>query len=256
MRFLQTLTRRIKQSYSWLDLIRIAARLEAMRTIRRQTVEKLGSKEDVAYLTVREKEEIALEQRQFELSLFSAVGKALTAWAQIEDLVVALFSMLIGSSQTKAGVIFYSIINFGTWLSIVTELIAQDELYSPFQARWNKLIGRLRGLKEVRDRVAHHSAIVPDTIVDLVSLTSLKPSIYDTRSKSLNYSPLTTSQIEEFFHRMIDVAKDLESLIDDMKAVGDKKLQEAEEEFQRLYDIERAAGRTGFLKDHLPSAPI
>jgi hypothetical protein len=255
MSLIQTLKRRLKQKYNRFRILRAMASLEATRRMRRHEIEKGGHEQSLADLAAREVEELEDEQELFKLDLFSAVGKALTSWALLEEMVVNVFSMLNRSTQTKAGAILYSIINFNTWLSITTDLFAQDELYGSFRPRWNKLSSRMRTLKDTRDRIAHHSAVVPDTLVEIVALTSLKPSLYDTRPKSLKYSPLTTDQIAEFSYKIADVLRGLEDMIDEMKKVSDTHLRKMEIEFSDQYEAERAAGRSGHAKDDPPPNP-
>jgi hypothetical protein len=52
----------------------------------------------------------------------------------------------------------YSIINFNVWLSIIDELLLLDTRYSKTKSKWNGISSKLRGLKDTRDRLAHHTA--------------------------------------------------------------------------------------------------
>jgi hypothetical protein len=121
---------------------------------------------------------------------FTEVGKALSTWASLEEILVGIVYLLLTDSVQKAGVVMYSIINFGTWLGIITELFPHEELYTHLKPKWDKLTSRLRALKDIRDRLAHHSAFKADIPAAIFKLTSIAPSPYDVRAKSLKYRPL------------------------------------------------------------------
>ncbi|MBR1196899.1 hypothetical protein JQ634_02260 [Bradyrhizobium sp. AUGA SZCCT0240] len=154
-----------------------------------------------------------------EMSLFTEVGKALSAWASLEEIMVCIASKLMCNSIQKAGVVMYSIINFGTWLSIISELLTHEELYTHLKPRFDKLTNRLRALKEIRDRLAHHSAFKSDIPAAAFKVPSLAPSPYDVRAKSLKYQPLTLLEIQDFGRSVVDMAKDLAALVHEMEAI-------------------------------------
>ena len=67
-----------------------------------------------------------------ETILFMEVGKALLCWAALEEMLVGLVHLLLTTSIQKAGVVMYSIINFGAWLGIITEFVpARGTVHSP-----------------------------------------------------------------------------------------------------------------------------
>jgi hypothetical protein len=85
-----------------------------------------------------------------------ATGHAITGWALMEEKLVLIASMLLKTTPEKAGLVFFSIINFQSWITIITELWELDQEFTPLQRRWNKLSERLRSEKDNRDRLAHH----------------------------------------------------------------------------------------------------
>ncbi|MEH2522578.1 MULTISPECIES: hypothetical protein [unclassified Bradyrhizobium] len=123
--------------------------------------------------------------------------------------MVAVASLLLSNSIQKAGVVMYSIINFGTWLNIISELFPHEDLYAHLKPKWDKLNSRLRALKDIRDRLAYHSAFKSDIPAAIFKVTSIAPSPYDGRAKSIKYQPLTLLEIAEFGSAVLDMMRDL-----------------------------------------------
>jgi hypothetical protein len=89
--------------------------------------------------------------------LFTSVGGAISTWAKMEESLVVLVACLLRISGQEAGLMMYSILNFNSWLSIISDLFEMNEEFRPFQKRWNKLSERIRRIKDRRDQLAHHS---------------------------------------------------------------------------------------------------
>jgi hypothetical protein len=143
--------------------------------------------------------------------MWAAVGTAISTWALMEGGLVWLLTTLlrIDAYPDKAGVILYSINNFPTWLTIIDELMVLDTKLSDHRSQWNKLDSRLRALNDTRVRLAHHTAMGVDH-----SEVSLRPPIYDVRTKSNKYSPLDEDEIREFIKKVGDVSLQLMRLIE------------------------------------------
>jgi hypothetical protein len=149
--------------------------------------------------------------------LFQTVGRALTAWAKMEENIVIVAALLLGVRPARAGLIMYSILNFHSWLSLINDLFATDDVFSQkTKTRWNKLSERLRaGLKDKRDQLAHHSVrMAPASGED----SSVMSSVLDTRQKTRKQRPLDLSEIMIFTDSVLSLAEDLATLIEAMKA--------------------------------------
>jgi hypothetical protein len=164
-----------------------------------------------------------LEQKSKELfegaddrALYLVVGTALTSWATMEESMVIIFSMLVRTETEKAGLILYSIINFSVWINIIDELFSIDDLYSPLKPRWSKLVGRLRPLKDDRDRIAHHAVSQKEEGAPTFAETTLRPSGFDIRRKSLKHKPMADHDILAFATKVNTLAKDLLDLASTM----------------------------------------
>src|SRR5205085_4156909 len=82
-----------------------------------------------------------------------------------------------------------------------------------------KLTSRLRALKDVRDRLAHHSAFKSEIPAKFFKLTTIAPSPYDVRAKSMRYKPISPLEIGQFIITVTDVAKELAALVNEMEKI-------------------------------------
>jgi hypothetical protein len=152
-------------------------------------------------------------------ALFMNVGLALSQWAGMEDLLVGIASLLLRTHEgAKVGTIMYST-NFNPWLGIIEDLFSQEPRYITLKPKWNKLSGRLRGLKETRDRLAHHTIYYGDNAGTLAGDTSLRPSKFDIRQKVQKYQPLDFDEITKFIDSLGKVHDDLTALLNAMTAL-------------------------------------
>lgn len=131
--------------------------------------------------------------------MWQAVGAAISSWSLTEGALVWLFAALLQTTPQKAGVTLYSINNFPTWLSIIGEIIPLEPQLAGNKAIWNKLSSRLRELNDTRVRLAHHTAMGLDH-----DEVSLRPALYDLRTKSTKYAPLSEDEIQLFTSKLAE----------------------------------------------------
>lgn len=151
-----------------------------------------------------------------ERILWTTVGQALTAWAAMEETLVAMVTLLLRTETDKAGIIMYSIINFNVWLSVISELFALDPDLKSLQPKWNKISARIRKIKDTRDRIAHESSHK-----DSATFGVLKPSQFDFRAKTKLFKPLARHEILDFSDSVAKIAKDTLTLCQAMRAALD-----------------------------------
>jgi hypothetical protein len=109
----------------------------------------------------------------------------------MEGSLVHIASWLLDAQSPKVGLVFYSINNFHTWLSIIDELFAIDPVFAPLKSDWNEIANKLRGLNDIRVRLAHHALeagrdpaeLVENELDDLEMFPTLKPNRTDVRAK-------------------------------------------------------------------------
>jgi hypothetical protein len=205
-----------------LRLLPLRARL-ALLNLLRPIVAKLGSDTTQSELfaaewAIHDQGTGKQWQALHRWALYTSVGQALSQWAKMEDSLIAIASLLLRTSEaTKVGVVMYSIVNFSVWLSVIDELFLLEPLYSPLKkSRWNKIMERLKGLKETRDRLAHHTIYSGDQAATLAGDTSLKPGRFDTRQRSQKYRPLDYDQISKFMDSVSNIVVDLTALLNAM----------------------------------------
>lgn len=148
------------------------------------------------------------EKRQ---EFYTVVGQGISFWANMETELVRICALLLRSSNQKTGLVLYSIMNFNTWLSIISDLFAADKTYNPLAKKWNKLAESLREKNDIRVRLAHHTrfASAPDEI-------SLRPGRFDTRPKSQKAAPLTFEEIDAFGTFVVEFHPKLFGLAEEM----------------------------------------
>jgi hypothetical protein len=181
----------------------VERQIDLMKRIIRDTASKRGEANDpVADL---EAEKLLLEKRW----LFTAVGQALSSFAMVEESVVGIAAMLLRIKLSEAGLIFYSILNFNTWLSIVGELFKMEPGYKESIKEWNKISSKLRELKNIRDRLAHQTILSEQNKSGL----AIRPARFDTRIESKRRPPLDFDQINSFTDDLADMQMALAALI-------------------------------------------
>jgi hypothetical protein len=159
-------------------------------------------------------------------ALFASVGRALTAWSKMEEFLVIIVGYLLRVRTAQAGLIMYSILNFGTWLSIIHDLMEMHETFAPQIKRWNKISERVRKIKDRRDQLAHHSVrMQPDVITSSI----VRSSQFDTRQKTRLLRPLDKEEVIQFIDAVLGIADDLEKFIDGMHAMLPASQQKSSE---------------------------
>jgi len=62
---------------------------------------------------IKESGRARLEHRRL---FFAAIGQGITAWSGMEETLVRIAAKLLRTSEVKAGLVMYSIMNFHVWL--------------------------------------------------------------------------------------------------------------------------------------------
>ncbi|MDQ1405357.1 MAG: hypothetical protein QOG55_986 [Acidobacteriaceae bacterium] len=144
---------------------------------------------------------------------YASVGQGISAWVVLEMTLVFLFSRLLSITPRQAGLVLYSIMNFYTWLTLITDLFASEPKFAHLRGAWNKKFERLRALNDTRTRLAHH------TTFESEGLVSLKPSRLDIRPKSLAYEPLQDADIVKFTSDVSDLQTELMAIIEAVESL-------------------------------------
>jgi hypothetical protein len=205
---------------SRLELSRLRATLALLNLTRTASV-KLGSqaqKEKFAAEWETQDQEAGEKWKLLHRrALYASVGQALCHWAEMEELLVAIASLLLRTQEfSKVGTIMYSIVSFPVWLSIIDDLFLLEPRYITLKPRWDKLNSRLMGLKTTRDRLAHHTIHYGDNAVTLAGDTSLRPGRFDIRQKVQKYKPLDFDEIAKFSDSLCNVHEHVATLLNAM----------------------------------------
>ncbi|WP_146604513.1 hypothetical protein [Rhodoplanes roseus] len=151
-----------------------------------------------------------------ELFLASTICQGLKSWAQMEEALVFLTSVLLNTDRTKAGIVMYSIAGFPTKLNIIDDLFAISSGYNNASRKWNKIKKQIYSVLDDRNRLAHHSIHTSTPEGDSRSIITLSPPRSDARQKALKYSPLTYSEIVCFISKVASISQSLADLVEEM----------------------------------------
>ena len=139
-------------------------------------------------------------------AFYSVIGRCISVWAETEGLLIFIAALLIHTTPQKAGLIFYSIPNFYSWLSIIDDLFEHEQVFSGQKSEWGKIGERLKKLNDTRVRLAHQSTRNPDKILRSPGdIPSLRPHKFDIRAKSKK-PPLEIKEIATFAGDVIAIA--------------------------------------------------
>ena len=199
---------------------------------------------------IKEIEELQSRVTEYQ---FAGIGKGITAWSNMEGSLVIIAAMLLDTKFEKAGLIFYSIPNFHTWLSIIDELFALDPQHQALRPDWREIAEKLKKLNDTRVRLAHHAVYGGKGIMetaaagedmDLLS-PSLMPNPLDVRMKSKRHAPLRMEQLAKFLEELHWVGERMTSLLEQMGPIylGPKRrLMEKFRELQQQVSDLQAKG--------------
>jgi hypothetical protein len=127
---------------------------------------------------------------------------------------------LLKTSERKAGLVMYSIINLNVWIQIIDDLFVLDGTYPKSLKRWRTIAHSLRRENDIRVGLAHYSISQDDVDPgeELRAIQAfLRPGRFDIRTKSTKWKPLTMTEIVDFAGRVNDIHVQLISLLELMK---------------------------------------
>jgi hypothetical protein len=96
-----------------------------------------------------------------EHEFFAAVGKAITRWADLEELLFHITNSILGCTREQAAIVFYRESGMGRRLQLTTELIGtffppQSKHPDPGLVRWREIRDDISCRLKVRNGLAHH----------------------------------------------------------------------------------------------------
>jgi hypothetical protein len=167
-------------------------------------------------------------KKQTENDFYRIIGKGISAWAKTEARLVYIAAMLLDTSLEKAGLVFYSMPNFHSWLSIIEELFAIDPKYSPLRPDWIEIANRLKKLNDTRVALAHHALRPGEGFAHFAEsddddfsglLPTLKPDQFDVRTKSRKHVPIGLEELQTFIHELGTTLDKICELTDRMEPI-------------------------------------
>jgi hypothetical protein len=139
--------------------------------------------------------------------LYITVGQGISNWARMERKIIHVVAYIMDCNVDKAGIVFYSIINFNVWLTIIEDLLSLDPHLGSSKTAWTKITSRLRELNKTRARLAHH------TVWHSRHEVGLLPALEDHRRESKKHLPLQASEIIAFTKATTQLGTELDGFL-------------------------------------------
>jgi hypothetical protein len=158
------------------------------------------------------------------IMFYRLVGESISLWSETEGFIAVIGALLLGTSDEKAGIVFFSTPNFYSWLSIIDDLFILDKDFESLRPAWGEIAERLKKMNDTRVRLAHHSY---NDRRKIKGVPALRPNRIDARSKSKKYAPLDAEQILAFIAKFSPLIAKLGGLIRQMHAIRRASLQKS-----------------------------
>jgi hypothetical protein len=152
-------------------------------------------------------------------TFYGVVGQGISHWSHMEERLIQVAARLLRTTEAKAGLVMYSIINFNVWLQIIDDLFVMDGTYPTSFKMWRRVLKALKKEKDIRDRLAHHALSQEREAYKHTKgiQAYLRPAKSDTRNKSKQMKPLTILEIVDFTGSVGDIHSMLILLLQQMK---------------------------------------
>jgi hypothetical protein len=147
------------------------------------------------------------EQREF----YEAVGRAITGWAELEDVLFQMTMVILGCSKERAAIVFYRTPTIDSRLTLTSDLINSffprhkaGEPLDPRIGSWRELQADIKEHLHTRNRLAHHQVgtivqVYEDrsggALFDLVHASYASPSEL-LRKPGQSLDPLTITDVQ------------------------------------------------------------
>jgi hypothetical protein len=153
-------------------------------------------------------------------NFYMAVGQGISHWSGMEGRVVQVVAKLLITTEPKAGLVMYNIMNLHSWITIVDDLFSLDKTYPKSAKKWGTIAELLKKEIDNRVRLAHHSIsqedVDPGEELRMIQ-AFLRPHKLDLRRKWAKAKPLTMREIVDFTGRVNDIHDKLIDLLKLMK---------------------------------------
>jgi hypothetical protein len=148
---------------------------------------------------------------------YMTVGMAISHWSKMEERLIHVAAKLLKTTEPKAGLVMYSIMNLHVWIQIIDDLFVLDGTCPKSLKLWRSIAESLKTENDIRVGLAHYS-MSQEAHGELWAIqTYLRPGKLDIRNKSKKWTPLTILEIVEFIGRVNKISDTLSSLLELMK---------------------------------------
>lgn len=107
--------------------------------------------------------EEGLPTEEDERKFYAALGKAITSWADLEEVLFAITLSILGCTRERAAIVFYRTPTIDSRVTLTSDLIHSFfPRHEPGEQpdlrvkRWKEIQGEIKDNLSVRNRLAHH----------------------------------------------------------------------------------------------------
>jgi hypothetical protein len=161
------------------------------------------------YISMTEHPEEDLEEEQYKF--YNALGRAITNWASIEELLYETVYEILGCTRRRAAVVYYRTPTLDSRVTLTSDLLrtvfpesAPGGKDDPGWAEWKAIRKKLKDALPTRNHLAHHQV---SPIIDLWESTdgkehktTLRTASYKSHAEQLRdgdpFNPIGLKEIE------------------------------------------------------------
>ena len=161
-----------------------------------------------------------------EMEAYANIGRAISLWGSMETLLVIIGTFLLGTTPKKAGIVFYNILSFPAWLTIISELFQNTPSeYKEAAELWDKISAKLNKLNsEGRTRLAHQKLDEEKLTINPASLN------YTKKANAQRAKPFSDKELSKFSKDVCNIIGSLDPLYHKLNALDGQQKRAAPQE--------------------------
>jgi hypothetical protein len=108
-------------------------------------------------------DDLPMPTEEDENKLYTAIGRAITGWAALEEVLFAITHSVLDCTEERASIVFYRTPTIDSRLTLTSDLVhsffprhESGEHPDPRVKRWKEIQAEIKDCMPVRNRLAHH----------------------------------------------------------------------------------------------------
>ncbi|SRR6266849_1772413 len=116
---------------------------------------------------------IPLGSQELVDQFYRIAGYGINQWAHIDRTVFECFHLVLGTTEQKAAIVYYSLLSTSQRVSLTDELL-QRACDAPTIKEWTELLGQMKILMPIRNILAHQPIVCVSTVQNISHIDSEK----------------------------------------------------------------------------------